>query len=78
MAVFDKISIFQYMFNKMQCYTLYFIWKLLYMFRVVPPLVRSANYLPLAAGSSNGWFYHTKVIMMHGHLNVKVCEVRCC
>ena len=28
----------------MQCYTLYFIWKLLYMFRVVPPpIIRSAN-----------------------------------
>jgi hypothetical protein len=30
--------------NKMQRYTAYFIWKLLYMFRVVPPLIiRSAN-----------------------------------
>ena len=28
----------------MQCYTVYFIWKLLYMFRVVPsPIIRSAN-----------------------------------
>jgi hypothetical protein len=28
----------------MQCYTVYFIWKLLYMFRVVsPPINRSAN-----------------------------------
>jgi len=27
----------------MQRYTVYFIWKLLYMFRVVPPPVRSAN-----------------------------------
>ena len=42
----------------MQRYTVYFIWKLLYMFRVVPPsIIRSANkciYLPLAADSSNG------------------------
>ena len=53
----------------MQRYTVYFIWKPLYMFRVVPsPIIRSANnciysiwylshrycYLPLAAGSSNG------------------------
>ena len=36
----------------MQRYTVYFIWKLLYMFRVVtPPIIRSANnytysYLP--------------------------------
>ena len=52
----------------MQRYTVYFIWKLLYMFWVVPPpIIRSANnciynicylshrycYLPLAAGSSN-------------------------
>ena len=50
--------------NKMQRYTVYFIWKLLYIFRVVPPpIIRSANnciysiwylshrycYLPLAA-----------------------------
>ena len=32
------------MSNKMQRYTVYFIWKLLYMFRVVPPPnIRSAN-----------------------------------
>jgi len=52
----------------MQRYTVYFICKLLYMFRVVPPIIRSSNncvysiwylshhycYLPLlAAGSSN-------------------------
>jgi len=63
-------TIFQYISNKMQRYTVYFIWKLLYTFRVVlPPIIRSANnciysiwylshhycYLPLiAAGSSNG------------------------
>ena len=43
----------------MQHYTVYFIWKLLDMFQVVPPpIIRSAYdrycYLPLAAGSSNG------------------------
>jgi hypothetical protein len=27
----------------MQRYTVYFIWKLLYMFRVVPPIIRSTN-----------------------------------
>ena len=38
------IFIFQYISNKMQRYTVYFIWKLLYMFRVVlPPIIRSAN-----------------------------------
>jgi hypothetical protein len=32
------------MSNKMQRYTVYFIWKLLYMFRLVPPLIiRIAN-----------------------------------
>jgi len=36
--------IFRYISNKMQRYTVYFIWKLLYMFRVVPPpIIRSAN-----------------------------------
>ena len=54
----------------MQHYTVYFIWKLLYMFRVVPPpIIRSANnciysiwylshrycYLPLSWNSWN-WF----------------------
>jgi len=31
------IRIFQYVSNKMQRYTVYYIWKLLYRFRVVPP-----------------------------------------
>ena len=36
--------IFQYISNRMQRYTVYFIWKLLYMFRVVlPPIIRRAN-----------------------------------
>jgi hypothetical protein len=58
------------MSNKMQHYTVYFIWKLLYMFRVVPPpIIRSAYnciysiwylsdrycYLPLSLKSWN-WF----------------------
>jgi len=38
------VTIFQYTSNKMQRYTVYFIWKLLYMFRLVPPpVIRSAN-----------------------------------
>jgi len=63
------VKIFQYISNKMQRYTVYFIWKLLYMFRVVPPptikgackyiysiwyLSHRYCYLPLVAGSSNG------------------------
>jgi len=37
-------AIFQYISNKMQRYSVYFNWKLLYMFRVVPsPNIRSAN-----------------------------------
>jgi hypothetical protein len=60
---------FQYISNKMQGYTGYFISKPPHMFRVLtPPIIRSANncigsiwylshrycYLPLAEGSSNG------------------------
>jgi len=38
------VRIFQYISNKMQRYTVYFISKLLYMFRVVlPPIIRNAN-----------------------------------
>ena len=38
------VIIFQYISNKMQRYTAYFIWKLLYIFRVVPsPTIRSTN-----------------------------------
>jgi hypothetical protein len=37
------VNIFQYISNKMQLYTVYYIWELLYMFRVVPsPIIRSA------------------------------------
>jgi len=37
-------NILIYIYNKMQRYTVYFVWKLLYMFRVVPPtIIRSAN-----------------------------------
>ena len=58
-----------YISNVMQRYIVYSIWKLLYIFRVVPlPIIRSANncinsiwylshrycYLPQTAGSSNG------------------------
>ena len=40
-----------YIPNKMQRYTVYFIWKLLYMFRVVPsPIIRSANNCITASG----------------------------
>jgi hypothetical protein len=38
------VIIFQYISNNMQRYTVYFIWKLLYIFRVIPPpIIRSAN-----------------------------------
>jgi len=64
------VNILQYTSNKMQRYTVYFIWKLFYMFRVIPsPIIRSAKQLYLqhlvfvtplllpaliAASSSNG------------------------
>ena len=40
--------IFQYISNKMQHYTVYFIWKLLYMFWAIPsPIIRNAKQLYL-------------------------------
>jgi hypothetical protein len=60
----DKLILSYYISNKMQRYTVHFTWKLLHMFRVVPPpIIRSAYnsiysiwylshrycYLPLAA-----------------------------
>jgi hypothetical protein len=71
-------EIFQYIPNKMQRYTVYFIWKLLYMFRVVlPPVIRSAYncmysiwylshrycYLPL---SWKSWNWFECAVMMSG------------
>ena len=62
--------LFKYISNKMQLYTVCFIWKLLYIFRMVPPpIVRSTNnfiysiwylshrycYLPLSWKSWN-WY----------------------
>jgi hypothetical protein len=64
------VKIFSYISNKMQRYTVYFIWKLLHMFRVAPPpIIRSTYnciysiwylscrycYLPLSWKSWN-WF----------------------
>jgi hypothetical protein len=38
------VTVFQYISNKMQRYTVYFIWKLLYVFWVVTsPIIRNAN-----------------------------------
>ena len=47
----------QQMSNKMQLYTVYFICKLLYMFRVVsPPIIRSTHYCIYSSCScSTGW-----------------------
>jgi hypothetical protein len=39
----DKLILSYYIANKMQRYTVYFTWKLLHMFRVVPPpIIRKA------------------------------------
>jgi hypothetical protein len=48
------IYIYIYISNKMQRYTVYFIRKLLYMFRVVlPPIIRSANNCIHSNGMTN-------------------------
>ena len=82
------VVLFKYISNKMQRYTVYFIWKLLYMFRVVPPpIIRSANnctysiwylshrycYLPLSWKSWNC----IAVPTLPGSSNV-VTNTRCC
>ena len=69
----ETYFLFQYISNKMQRYTVYFIWKLLYMFRVLPPpIIRSAYnciysvwflsnrycYLPL---SWKSWNYQERI-----------------
>ena len=47
------------MSNKMQRYIVYFICKLLYMFRVVtPPIIRSAR--TVVCAPDDGWCYHPK------------------
>jgi hypothetical protein len=47
--------------NKMQRYTVYFIWKLLYMFRMVPPhIIRNANNCIVVCVPDDGWWYHPK------------------
>ena len=64
----------------MQHYTVYFMWKLLYMFRVVPPpIIRSANnciysiwYLSDAVDTvvfapDDGWWYHPKHVEQFPH-----------
>ena len=69
----------------MQRYTVYFIWKLFYMFRVVPsPIIRSANnciyehlvfvtplLLPAAIAPDDGWWYHPK------HVEQFPVEINC-
>jgi len=72
----------------MQRYTVYFIWKLLYMFRVVPPpIIRSANnciysiwylsqrycYLPLSWSSWNGRLLrHVSALLSGGLVIVEI------
>jgi hypothetical protein len=57
------------MSNKMQRYTVYFIWELLYMFRVVPPpIIRSANNCIhsiwyLSHRYCSLWFYRWSVVV---------------
>jgi hypothetical protein len=73
------IIILRYISNKMQHYTVYFTWKLLYMFRVVPsPVIRSTDncvysiwyllhchcYLPLSWKSWNA----VQFIVVHSFL----------
>ena len=59
----------QYMSNKMQLYTVYFICKLLYMFRAVsPPIIRSTNNCIYSI-----WYWGTVVAICR----VNKCPRRC-
>ena len=84
------IRIFQYISNNMQCYTVYYIWKLLYMFQVVPPpIIRSAYncihsisylshrycYLPLFWKSSNSSTIAAG--SSNGVTNTRCCRYSC-
>ena len=65
-SIFMKLTVaqkFQYISNKMQRYTVYFIWKLLYMFQVVPsPIIRKANNCIYSI-----WFWHTDIAICRYH-----------
>jgi hypothetical protein len=73
--------IFQYISNKMQRYTVYFIWNLLYMFRVVtPPIIRSAyNCIYSIWYLSHRYCYLPlpKLVEQFPDIN-KLCNVACC
>ena len=84
-------NILKYISNNMQSYTVYFIWKLLYMFRVVPsPIIRNANnciysiwylshsycYLPLSWKSWN-WFECAVGGVRHCVTITRCCRYSC-
>ena len=80
------VIIFQYISNKIQHYTVYFIWKLLYMFRMVPsPIISSANfiysiwylsqrycYLPLSVGTGLSVLW-----VAYGVTHTRCCRYSC-
>ena len=84
------VRIFQYISNKMQLYTVYYIWRLLYMFRVVPPPIIRISYnciysiwylsqrycsLPLSWRSWN-WSSNSSTIAAGSSKGVT--NIRCC
>jgi hypothetical protein len=62
--------------NKMQCYTVYFIWKLLYVFRVVPPIIKSANNCIYSI-----WYWSHRYCLAadgsNGLTNTRCCRYSC-
>ena len=75
----------------MQRYTVYYVWKLLYMFRVVPPPITNSAYNCISASGichavtatcrysapDDGWRYHPKHVEQFPDIN-KLCKVASC
>jgi hypothetical protein len=70
------VSIFQYISNKIQRYTVYYIWKLLYMFRVVlpPEICRAVSRYNKLCSVASCWIYIG--ILLGAHYILHISRIR--